>query len=168
MLDSQLPWGFISPIWFGSVKTLTTLIEVTSRPQLLTLLIKLETYANVGGLFIYMAFSTILLAPSGILKASKAYRKIPGLLFEISHIMSRVLSSPAIVVLMSRFGRFVSCVFTVCVIRDTNCRWRYSSCLRMNVEVGFTLLLRWSFFDILVWGGSSKNWTPSRELTMQM
>lgn len=128
----------------------------------------LSTYANVLGLFYWIAFSTILLEVSGILSGSKLCKKIPGLRFACSHIISKVFSRPWIVVLMSRFGRLVNCWFTVWVIRETNWRCRYSNCIRMKVEDGLILLLRRTFLESFVWGGSSKYCTPSLELIMQI
>lgn len=60
------------------------------------------------------------LAFSGILKGSKASKITCGLLTLTSHIISKVLSNPAIVVLISKFGLLLSYALTPDVINDTN------------------------------------------------
>lgn len=62
----------------------------------------------------------VFLAFSGMRSGSNASRNTDGLLTLTSHIMSSVLSSPAIVVLISKLGLLDSYSLTLHVIKDTN------------------------------------------------
>ena len=65
-------------------------------------------------------FSIAFLAFSGILKGSNASKNTYGLFILTSHIISRVLSNPTMVVLISKFGLLDSYSLTVEVIKETN------------------------------------------------
>lgn len=82
--------------------------------------IRFYPYAKEEGLLTSTIFSIDFLALSGILNGSNASKKTDGLFTLISHDISKVLSRPAIVVLMSRFGLFDSYSFTLLVIKETN------------------------------------------------
>mgnify|MGYP006999481518 CR=1 FL=1 len=56
--------------------------------------------------------------------------------------MSIVLSRPAILVLISRFGFLASCALTLPVTKLINWRWRYSIYLRIYVALSFCILFR--------------------------